>query len=123
MATQANPVGWFEIAGTDIDKTEAFYGDLFNWSFEDGPEGPSYRMVAAGDGIAGGVTTTQAGMPRNYALFSVIVPDVAATCTQVTELGGKVLVGPETMGDIGLVFANLEDIDGNVFGVFSPPTA
>ena len=121
MTTAAAPIGWFEIAGSDQAKTEAFYADIFNWSYADGPAGPAYRIVDAGDGINGGVTTAPAGVPRTYAIFSVVVPDVAATCARITELGGSVLLGPETMGDTGLVFANVADPDGNHFGVFTPP--
>lgn len=121
MTATAAPIGWFEIAGSDPVKTEAFYGELFNWSFSDSPVGPAYRIADAGEGIAGGVTTAQAGLPTTYAIFSVVVPDVAATCNKLEELGGKVLVGPETLADTGLVFANVEDPDGNHFGIFCPP--
>ncbi len=114
------PVGWFEIAGSDQATTEAFYGRLFNWTFTDGPVGPAYRMADAGEGIPGAVTTSQAGMPTNYAMFSVMVPSVEAACRQAEELGGKVLAGPEVLPD-GLTFANLADPDGSVVGVFTPP--
>jgi hypothetical protein len=52
----------------------------------------------------------------------VVVPDVAAVCAQVEQLGGKVLVPPTTSKD-GLVFADLHDPAGNHFGVFTPPPA
>ena len=120
MSSTACPVGWFEITGSDQAKTEGFYGDLFGWSFGDGPTGPSYRIADAGEGPSGGVTAAQAGLPSNYAIFSIVVPDVAAMCAQIAERGGKVLLGPETMGETGLVFANVEDPDGNHFGVFCP---
>jgi len=61
------------------------------------------------------------GAPQSYAIFSVMVPDVAVTCAQITELGGRVLVAPQTVGDTGLVFANVEDPDGNHFGLICPP--
>ena len=60
-------------------------------------------------------------MPASYAIFSIGVPDVAATCEQIVELGGRVLVGPAEVPDVGLVYANVEDPEGNHFGVFSPP--
>ncbi len=120
MTATAAPIGWFEIAGSDLDKTQSFYGDLFNWTFNEDPSVPGYRIMDGGEGVSGGLTTAQAGLPRTYAIFSVLVPDVAATCAKIEQLGGKVLVGPETV-DNGLVFANLEDPDGNHFGVFSPP--
>lgn len=121
MTATAAPIGWFEIAGPDQAKTESFYSEVFNWSFTDGPAGPAYRIADAGDGIGGGVTTAQAGLPQTYAIFSVLVDDVPATCAKIEQLGGKVLVGPETMGEDGLVFANVEDPDGNYLGIFTPP--
>ena len=123
MTTSAAPIGWFEIAGSDPAKTEAFYSEVFNWSFADGPTGPAYRIATAGDGIPGGVTTAQAGLPDTYAVFSIVVGDVAATCARIEELGGQVLVGPETMEETGLTFANVTDPDGNHFGIFCPPGA
>ena len=126
MTTTKNPVGWFEIAVSDIGKAETFYRDLFGWDFADGPEpaGAGYRMVDAGEGIAGGLTTAEGGLPERYSIFSIVVPDVAATCEEIKERGGRVLVGPvEAPGTGGLVFANVEDPDGNHFGVFCPPAA
>ncbi|GJM38771.1 MAG: hypothetical protein DHS20C19_21380 [Acidimicrobiales bacterium] len=120
MTNTVSSIGWFEIAASDQAKAEAFYGDLFGWSFGDGPTGPAYRIAETG-GLPGGITTAQAGVPSTYAIFSVMVPDTAAACERIAELGGRVLVGPETMGETGLVFANVEDPDGNHFGVFTPP--
>ena len=119
MSTAA-PIGWFEIAATDTAKAEAFYGDVFGWTFSDDSAVPSYRIVETGS-LTGGVTTAQAGTPQTYAIFSMMVPDVAATCEAVVAKGGSVLVGPQTVPDNGLVFANLTDPDGNHFGVFTPP--
>ena len=120
----AAPIGWFEIAGSDMDKTEAFYGAVLNWTFDADPAiGPSYHIVDAGDGVAGGVTTATAGLPETYAIFSAMVSDVQATCDAVIAHGGTVLVGPQAVDETGLVFANLADPDGNHFGVFSPPAS
>ena len=123
MTTTKAPVAYFEIASTDTAKAEAFYGEIFGWDFEDSHMGSVYRMVHAGDdGVPGGLTTAEGGLPGNYAIFSVAVPDVGVTCEKVTELGGRVLVGPAEVPDSGgLVYANLEDHDGNHFGVFCPP--
>lgn len=123
MSTTISPVAWFEIVGPDPDAIESFYGEMFGWRFADGPTGPSYRMVDTGEGIPGGVTSAAAGLPATHAILHVQVDDVAATCARVTELGGRVLVGPETMAETGLSYANLEDPDGNHFGVFCPPAA
>ncbi len=125
MTTSAPaPIGWFEIAGSDMARTEAFYGAVLNWTFATDPDiGEAYRLVGAGDGVPGGVTMSQAGLPATYAIFSAMVSDVQATCDAVVANGGSVLVGPEKIDATGLVFANLADPDGNHFGVFSPPAA
>ncbi len=123
MSSTPAPIGWFEIAGSDLAKTEAFYGELFGWTFSDSPM-PSYRLTDAGDGPGGGITTADGDLPANYAIFSVFVPDVAASCHRIAELGGRVLLGPAEVPDSGgLMFANVEDPDGNHFGVFCPPAA
>lgn len=119
--TSVAPVGWFEIGAADPARAESFYRELFGWQFADGPMGPVYRMTEGGDGPGGGITTAEAGLPSSYAIFSIVVPDVAATCERLTELGGKVLVGPAEVPDVGLVYANVEDPEGNHFGLFTPP--
>ena len=48
MSAAVAPIGWFEIAGSDPARTEAFYASLFNWTFTDGPGGPDYRMADTG---------------------------------------------------------------------------
>ena len=123
MTTTAtvSPVAWFEIGAVDTAKSEAFYGELFDWSFADGPMGPTYRMTEGGEGPGGGITSAESGLPASYAIFSIMVPDVAASCARIAELGGKVLVGPAEVPDAGLVYANVEDPEGNHFGIFTPP--
>ena len=63
------------------------------------------------------MATAASGISTSYAVFSVMVPDVAESSHQVTELGGKVLLGPESIRESGLTFANLGDPDGNRAGV------
>lgn len=121
--TTVSPIAWFEIAASDPARSESFYAELFGWQFGDGPTGPVYRVAEAGEGPMGGVTSTQAGLPETYAIFSIQVPDVGVVCDRINELGGKVLVGPQAMEETGLVYANVTDPDGNHFGVFTPPAA
>jgi predicted enzyme related to lactoylglutathione lyase len=52
----------------------------------------------------------------------VEVSDVAATCEAAWGAGGKVLVPPQTT-PAGLVFADLLDPAGNLFGIYSRPVA
>jgi predicted enzyme related to lactoylglutathione lyase len=122
MATNVKPVTWFEIGSADTASTREFYGRLFGWTFTSEPNIPiDYTMIDAGDGIKGGLFGTGGAMP-NYAVFYVEVPDVAATCREAGEAGGKVLVEPTPTPD-GIVFAHILDPQGNHFGAFSPPPA
>ena len=50
------------------------------------------------DGIHGGLFATEGELP-SYAVFSVIVEDVAATCRRAEEAGGKVQRAPQANPD------------------------
>jgi predicted enzyme related to lactoylglutathione lyase len=121
-----NGIGWFEIGTDRPADTERFYGEVFGWTFgDDGTStaagGAPYRIITtpAAESIRGGVYATGGKVP-NYAVFTVLVADTAATCRQAQAAGGKVLVAP-TAEPGGMTFAHLLDPAGNHFGVFTPP--
>ena len=122
MATMTHGIGWFEI-GTDApEPVEQFYGTLFGWQFASSPtSGPTYRVITtpAKDSIQGGLYRADERQPKS-AIFCVEVADVEATCTAAREAGGTVLIEPQTTPD-GLVFADLLDPAGNLFGIYTPP--
>jgi uncharacterized protein len=112
-----NTVSWFEIGAPDVDAAQAFYGPLFGWSFA--ADGPYTLITAAGaDGPSGGIFNTGGNIPP-YAVFVVRVADVAATAARAEELGGKVVVAPNTLED-GMAVAYLTDPNGSLFALFSP---
>jgi len=121
-----NGIGWFEIGTDQPAATERFYGDVFGWTFADDDDsaagdGSPYRIVTtpAENGLHGGLFATGGTVP-NYAIFTVLVEDTAATCQQAEAAGGKVLVAPQTEPG-GLTFAHLLDPSGNHIGVYTPP--
>ncbi|MFG2137835.1 VOC family protein [Streptomyces sp. NPDC048650] len=120
-----NDIGWFEIGTDDPAAAERFYGDVFGWtvSHDDTKStDPAYRMVTTGDGegLRGGLFATKGKVPH-YAVFTVLVQDVEATCRRVEEAGGRILRAPE-VNPAGVAFAHLLDPAGNHFGVFTPPS-
>jgi hypothetical protein len=121
MSTMTNGVGWFEVGTDDPAGAERFYGGLFGWQFSDDESPMPYRIVQtpAPDSIRGGIFD-HGGASPNYAVFCVVVADVADSCRHAEELGGKVVV-PPTGDPGGVVFAHLRDPSGNHFGVYSPP--
>jgi predicted enzyme related to lactoylglutathione lyase len=115
-------IGWFEIGTDDLATAERFYGSVFGWSFSDNEDSDMpYRMVdtRAADSIRGGIFGTGGKMP-NYAVFYVVVTDVADACRRVEAAGGKVLV-PATGDSDGVTFAHVLDPSGNHIGVYTPP--
>lgn len=118
-----NSVAWFEIGTDQPGEVKEFYGQLFGWtsSLNTNLPGVNYHAVATGDAPrpSGGVWESDGKFP-NYAIFYVLVQDVAATVEQAVRLGGKVLMPPVTDA-AGVTFARLEDSTGNHFGVFYMP--
>jgi uncharacterized protein len=121
MARMTHGIGWFEVGSDDPEAAQRFYGTLFGWTFAKDPdEAVPYHIIStpANDSIRGGLLETGGKIP-NYAVFCVVVEDVAATCVSAETAGGKVLVPPTEGGD-GLIFAHLLDPSGNQLAVYSP---
>lgn len=113
-----NDVAWFEIGATDPAAAERFYGDVFGWQVaqdDSASTDSAYRIISTG-GSRGGLFRA----PEDYAVFTVLVEDVAATCERVEAAGGKVQ-RPPVVNPVGVTFAHLLDPAGNHFSVFTPP--
>lgn len=108
-----NGVDWFQVGTERVEAAEAFYGEVFGWTFTD--DGTGYRLITTpgGDRPSGGLASSPA-----HAVFYVTVADTADACRRVEAAGGKVLVAPQETD--GLSFAHVLDPEGNRFGVFSP---
>lgn len=105
---------WSELMSTDPKAATEFYGNLLGWTFEsmDVPDG-SYQVIKAGDTSIGGIMGMppgNGGMPSMWGCY-VTVADVDATAKRCTELGGKVLVGPQDIPEVGR-FAVILDPQG-----------
>ncbi|MFI1509496.1 VOC family protein [Streptomyces sp. NPDC020597] len=118
-----NSVAWFEFGTDEPEKVKEFYGELFDWTYVPNTNTPgvSYHSVMTpGAGRpAGGVWESEGDFP-NYAIFYVLVQDVAATVERARELGAKVLMEPVS-DSVGFTFARLQDTADNHFGIFSVP--
>ncbi|MGH3465116.1 MAG: VOC family protein [Kribbellaceae bacterium] len=121
-------LAWFEVATSDPDSAQKFYGNLFDWTFVADPaaeaSGMDYRNITASgaERPMGGIATTD-GQMADHAIFYILVADVEATCTEADNLGGSV-VSKQIEPPAGApAFANLRDPAGNMFGVFTPPAA
>ena len=115
----SNPVVHFEIAGKDGPTLRDFYSKLFGWQFKLWEGGPDYGMIGAGaekNAIGGGVGATPPGM-KPYVTFYIEVADLQASLDKATKLGGKVVLPPTPIPDIG-ASALFTDPDGNLIGLY-----
>jgi uncharacterized protein len=118
---QSGAFSWNELMTTDPAGAKEFYGKLFGWEMNDRPmEGMTYTVLSAGgEGVGGIMKTppTAAGMPSQWGTY-VTVEDVDATAHLAIELGGKVLVEPMTIPDVGR-FTLIQDPQGAAISAIS----
>lgn len=94
---------WNELMTNDIDGAKAFYAKMFNWEFEDFDQDTPYTMAKVDGKDSAGMMTLppEAGaMPPVWGAY-VTVDDVEASAKQVEELGGKVIIEPRDISDVG----------------------
>jgi predicted enzyme related to lactoylglutathione lyase len=113
--------GWFELMTTDVDGAKKFYADLFTWTTEDMPmENMDYTVIKVeGDQVAGmmPLPTDSGEMPPTWGIY-ITVNDVDATINKAKELGGKILVEPRDIPDVGR-FCVIQDPQGAWFAAIT----
>jgi predicted enzyme related to lactoylglutathione lyase/uncharacterized protein YciI len=105
----------FELPSTDFAQTQAFYGQVFGWTFQS--MGDAYMLYQTPGGDGGGFTKDYAPGPGG-GLFYIYTDDVAAKLREVAAAGGKIVLaafGVPGYGWVGL----FEDPQGNKVGLFS----
>ena len=107
------PVVHFEIGCRNLQKTQDFYSQLFDWKMQ--PMGPA-AMIAAETGGIGGHMSALGHEPHHYTIFYVEVDDVTAYLKKAEALGGKTLVPPVKI-PTG-TFAWMQDPEGNTVGLW-----
>jgi predicted enzyme related to lactoylglutathione lyase len=115
------PVVHFEIVGSDTDKLQSYYSELFGWEIDADNE-MRYGIVQRegntnpdGVGIGGGIGTGPEGY-AGHVTFYVEVPDVDAALAQAESLGGTRMMGPDEMQE-GLVIGLFTDPEGHIVGL------
>ncbi len=117
-----NPVQWFEIATTDLERAKDFYSKVFNLEFQflEMPDSKMY-MFGAPDkvGSAGSLVQSSASKPgADGTVIYFTCEDVATEAGRVEEAGGTLTIPKTDIGEFGF-FAQCIDTEGNRIGLHS----
>ena len=115
------PIVHFEIGVQNVSKAQSFYGPLLGWEFS--AYGPAAMIgnigAMAGTPGIGGHLNSLGHPPHNYCVVYAQVDDLAATIAHAQKLGGKQVVPPVEVPNMG-TFAWVSDPEGNIVGLWKP---
>lgn len=116
MRTPKHPVVFFDIGCKDLEKTTAFYQNLFSWA---SASMPFANLIDTGtsEGIQGQIVAL-GHEPHNYVMVYIQVDDIDAHLEMITNEGGEKLIGPVAMPN-GKQFAWFKDPEGNRLGLIT----
>lgn len=88
----ANAFVHVELNTTDVEKSKAFYGKLFEWKLEDIPMGDgTYTMIGVGTGTGGGIMKHPVPGAPSMWLAYVLVDDIKSATAKAKSLGAHVM--------------------------------
>lgn len=121
MTKKSNPVVYFEIPVTDIDRAIKFYKAVFHFDFTkeniDNNEMALFPFTDDNTGISGALAKGEIYKPtKEGVVIYFTTENIDKTLQLATSNGGQILY-PKTDNGIGLV-AEFEDSEGNRIAVF-----
>ena len=112
---------WFELMTTDLDSAKKFYTELFNWELKEMPmENMNYTVASVDGEDVAGLMPMPPGtqeMPPAWSQY-ITVDDVDVTAAKAKEMGGKVMVEPQDIPNIGR-FCVIQDPQGAWFSAIT----
>ncbi len=118
-----NPVNWFEIPASDLERAKEFYAKVFNSEFQY-IEMPGSKMYifSGGPGSPGSmgcIFKDENAKPSAEGLTVYFnCEDVAVETARVEEAGGNLIMTKMSIGEFGFV-AQCIDTEGNRIGFHS----
>ena len=114
-----------ELNSTDVAKSKAFYGKLFDWTLEDTKMGENgeldYTMIKVGKGTGGGMMKQLIPGAGSAWLPYVDVSDIKAATKKAKDLGAKVMKDVSEVADMGWL-SIIVDPTGAMLGLWQPKT-
>jgi predicted enzyme related to lactoylglutathione lyase len=121
MAKKSNPVVYYEIPVTDMDRAVKFYAAVFHFDFEkatiDSNEMALFPFTDENTGISGALAKGDIYKPtKDGILIYFNTESIDETLRLATSSGGKILYA-RTDNGVGLV-AEFEDTEGNRIALY-----
>jgi uncharacterized protein len=116
-----NPVGWFEIPVSDIERAKAFYEKVLEISLRR-QDISDYQMVwLPGDqhakGISGALMKGDGYHPaKGGTVIYFVCPDIEAALARVEASGGSIFLHKKDIGEYGYI-GWFVDTEGNIIGL------
>src|SRR5579883_1919114 len=111
---------WHELHTGDRAKAAKFYAQLLGWETRDVPMGPGepYTLGLLGGKDVAGITRSMgpADAPPHWLPY-IAVDDVDASAAKIKALGGKTLMDPMDIPNVGR-FAPVTDPQGAAFAIY-----
>jgi predicted enzyme related to lactoylglutathione lyase len=113
----ANPVNWFEIPASDLDRAQRFYELVLEIQMARNEMGALrmawFPMTRDGDGATGSLVQNEHYQPSHAgSMVYFSVDDIEATLERVEANGGRTLNPRTAIGEFGFT-AHFEDSEGN----------
>ena len=117
MASEMNPVNWFEIPTTDLARATSFYEAALEISLTPMEMEPLkmawFPMTQGAPGAPGALVQGEGYTPSaSGTLVFIHVEDIDGALARIDRNGGKTLVPKTDIGEYGS-FAHFEDTEGN----------
>ena len=119
----ANPVNWFEIPVSDLQRAKNFYETVLGYELLLREMGPLkmawFPMEEGAEYATGSLVQAESYVPsRHGSLVYFGVKDISKALELVTQNGGKIINEKSPIGEFGFV-AHFEDCEGNRIALHS----
>jgi predicted enzyme related to lactoylglutathione lyase len=112
---------WVDLGTSDMEGAKAFYGGVFGWIAETStdPATGGYTMFQlGGEPVAGAMGLMSPDQPVAWSTY-ICVTDADATTAKAEAAGGKVIVAPMDVTDVGRM-GFFADPTGAAIGIWQP---
>lgn len=113
---------WYELHAKDAEKATGFYESLYKWGrqpMDMGPMGTYHIMTRGEQHVAGAMNIPPHENYPSMWLPYIAVDDVDVSAAKASGLGGKILLAPTDIPDVGR-FSVVMDPQGAVFALYRP---